>query len=212
MVLAEFDDVDEAAAPIFGRRRLHAGRCRARTTSRSGGCGSSPATRLGSGPARGGARRARRGSSSTPRPTTRSPPIPTSSGARCCAATAGRSTLMERHAVRPGAQLSEDGGSGRRAPRRAAARAGSGSGTAPARARAARTSTRRSPRSSPRARPRPRRRPAAGAGIPPPRTPHAGASIIGVSAIPGQTAFTRIGSSSGATLRTKPTTACFVSE
>ena len=37
-------------------------------------------------------------------------------------------------------------------------------------------------------------------------------SSIGVSAIPGQIALIRIGASCGATERTKPTTACFVSE
>ena len=37
-------------------------------------------------------------------------------------------------------------------------------------------------------------------------------SIIGVSAIPGHTALIRIGSRCGAMLRTKPTTACLVSE
>ena len=67
-------------------------------------------------------------------------------------------------------------------------------------------------RSSRRSRPPRRPPPAAGAGSLPPRTRRAAASIIGVSAIPGQTALSLIGASSGATLRTKPTTACFVSE
>ena len=213
MVLAEFDDVDAGGGADLRQRRLHARRGRAGRARDQALPALLGLRRLGRRPARVGARgavvdrrRRRAGRRVRRRP---------GRALAHRAAPQGRPVRDDgRHAVRPGAEQSAAIGGRPTVSPRGAGRGRSRSGTAPARRPGC--TNQHSPVPSLVAASHIASATSSGCSSGKPASAKRARwscwSSIGVSAMPGQIALIRIGASCGATLRTKPTTACFVSE